>query len=258
MNAHRIITGFKMTIKMIFRRKIVILLIVVIPVVFLTVVQFTSSDMPIPFRLASVDNEIFVQIPERGISLVFFAIASAGFLISFIALNLIQKNVDVGKRLVICGFHPMELLISIFCALFLLILAIAVYIGLLSHLFYPVKHFVEFIAGLVLIGFVYGSYGLSVGSMIRGELEGILLILLLVNIDAGWLQNPIFYAQAQNQLIIRYLPAYYPSQISIVSAFSDFSITNAIVKSLVYGLIFLGFSMIVYFIKMRVKNVKKV
>jgi hypothetical protein len=204
--------------------------------------------------LASVGNETFVQVPERGISLMFFAVTSAGFLVSFLGLNLIQKNVNVGKRLVICGYHPIELLLSTFIGLLFLIVAIAVYVGVLTQFFFPVEHFHQFIWGLILIGFVYGSYGLLVGSIISGELEGILLILLLVNIDAGWLQNPLFYAQAQNQVIIRYLPAYYPSQVSIISAFSDFSVINAFAKSLLYGFLLLGFSMVIYFKKMRIKT----
>jgi hypothetical protein len=106
----------------------------------------------------------------------------------------------------------------------------------------------------MLIGFVYGCYGLTVGSLISGELEGILLIVLLVNIDVGWLQNPVFYAEAQNQIIIQYLPAYFPSQTAIISAFTDYSVLNGALNSFIYGILFLLLSMLIFSKRMSVKK----
>ncbi len=252
MNSYRIYTGLAMILRMLVRRRIALILLAVIPAVFLSIVEFTTSEKVRPFRLASLNEEVFVDINGRGISLIFLAVASAGFLVSFLALNLIQKNSEVNRRLVICGYNPIELLIAILLSLVLVISFIGIYVGLLTNAFFSIKHLPAFILGLVLIGFVYGCYGLLVGSVINGELEGILLIVLLVNIDAGWLQNPLFYAEAQNQAIIKYLPAYFPSQTAIISAFTDYSATKASLYSLLYGSVFLLLSTIIYFYKMRI------
>ncbi|MDF2157090.1 hypothetical protein [Algoriphagus sp. CAU 1675] len=253
MSVKKITTGVSMILRMLVRQKIVILLILVIPAFFLTIVELTSSDRILPFQLASVGEDIFVNISENGISFIFFSVASSGFLVSFLALNLIQKNNLVNRRLIICGYHPVELLLSILTVLVLVITFIAVYVGLLTNAFYSIEHLEKFILGLVLIGFVYGSYGLAVGSLIKGELEGILMIVLLVNIDVGWLQNPLFYAEAQNQIIIKFLPAYFPSQTCIITAVTDFSSSSSTMYSLAYGSIFLFFSMLTFFYKMRTK-----
>ncbi len=253
MKSSRIATAVSMILRMIVRRKIALLLLAIIPVVFLSVVEFTTSDRVLPFRLASNDEVVFIEVGERSISSLFFAIASAGFLVSFLALNLIQKNSEVDRRLIICGYHPIELLVSKLLALFLMISGIAIYVGLLTQAFFPVDHLLMFISSLILIGFVYGCYGMAVGSLIKGELEGILFIVLLVNIDAGWLQNPLFYEEAQNQAIIRFLPAYFPSQVGIIAAFTDYSSFNAGVNSILYGGIFFLLSMIIFFFKMRLK-----
>lgn len=242
-----------MILRMLIRRRIVLILILLIPTVFLAIVEFTSAERLIPFQLASVGEEVFIHMPEKSISFIFFSVASAGFLVSFLALNLIQKNHRVNKRLILCGYHPLELLTSILLVLLLSILLIAVYIGLLTIAFTQVDHPASFTFSLLLIGFVYGSYGLAVGSLVKGELEAILLIVLLVNIDVGWLQNPIFYADAQNQIIIEFLPAYFPSQASIMKAFTDYSAVSASFNSILYGLAFLIFSMLVFFFKMRKK-----
>lgn len=253
MTGNKIITGVSMILRMLVRQKIVIILLLIIPAFFLTIVEFTTSDRMLPFQLASLDDDVFINISEKGISFIFFAVASSGFLVSFLALNLIQKNNEVNRRLIICGYHPIELLASILLALLLFIVLIAGYVGLLTNAFYTVDNPWRFILGLILIGFVYGSYGLVVGSLIKGELEGILMVVLLVNIDVGWLQNPLFYAEAQNQIIIKFLPAYFPSQTAIITAVTDYSATAAAMSGIVYGLVFLISSMLFFFFKMRTK-----
>jgi hypothetical protein len=206
------------------------------------------------FRLASLDAKIFIEESQKEIALVFFAVANTGFLVSFLALNLIQIDNEVNRRLIICGYHPFELVIANLFSLLVLILSIAIYIGLLVNAFVSIKHLPLFIFGLTLIGFVYGCYGLTIGSMIKGKLEGILLVFLLANIDVGWLQNPTYYAEAHNSIIIRYLPAYFPSQSAIIAAFTEYSVINAGFYSILIGSGFLMLSMVIFYNKMRLKK----
>jgi len=243
-----------MILKMLVRRRIILIALVIIPLAFLTGIELTASQRMIPFRLASLDVKVFIEESQKQIALVFFAVANTGFLVSFLALNLIQIDSEVNRRLIICGYQPYELVVSNLLSLLLVIVTIAIYIGLLVNAFVPIKHLPLFIFGLTLIGFVYGCYGLTIGSMIRGKLEGILLVFLLANIDVGWLQNPTYYAEAHNNIIIRYLPAYFPSQSAIIAAFTDYSIANAGFYSLLIGSGFLILSMVIFYNKMRLKK----
>ena len=254
MNAMRIITALSMILRMLIRRRIILISLVVLPLVFLTIVELTAPTRFIPFRLASLDVSVFIRESLKKIALVFFSVTSTGFLVSLLALNLVQIENDVTRRLVICGYHPFELLISTLLALLLIIMTIAVYIGLLINEFVEVRHLSMFIFGLMLIGFVYGCYGLTIGSLIKGKLEGVFFIVLLANIDAGWLQNPMYYAEAHNNVIIRYLPAYFPSQTAIIAAFSDYSGANAGFNSILYGTGFLILALLIFYNKMRIKK----
>jgi hypothetical protein len=254
MNVKRIGTGVLMVLRMLFRRRVVLILLVLMPVVFLSVVEWTASTKMILFRLASLDKLTFIEETQKHISLIFFSVTSTGFLVSFLALNLVQINSEVNRRLVICGYHPLELLVSNLIALLLVIFLIAIYIGLMINVFLPVRHLPAYVTGLVNIGFVYGCFGLAIGSLVKGKLEGVFFIVLLANIDAGWLQNPMYYAEAQNNVIIRYLPAYYPSQSAIIAAFTDYSGANAGFFSILYGSGFLIVSLLVFYNKMRIKK----
>ncbi len=254
MNLHRIITGIMMILKMVFRRRIVIIALLIIPIVFLTIVELTAPVRIIPFRLASLGNMIFINRPLKDIALVFFSVTSSGFLSSLLALNLVQIEIGVNRRLVICGYSPFEILLSNLLALSVLIISIALYVALLVSRFLSISHFMAFIAGLILIGFVYGCYGLATGSLIRGKLEGIFFIVMLANIDAGWLQNPMYYAEAHNNIIIRYLPAYFPSPSARIAACTDFSAIPARFYSILYGIGFLIMALLIYYNKMRIRK----
>jgi hypothetical protein len=243
-----------MILRMLIRRRIVVLLFITIPAVFLSIVELTTSDRNLPFQLSSLENNIFIEVSEKQISLLFFAVAITGFLVSFLALNLVQKNNEANRRLIVCGYHPLELLLSNFISLIVIIILIATYVGLFTSLFFEINHLSLLFVGLILTGIVYGCYGILIGSLIKGELEGVLFIVLLVNIDAGWLQNPLFYAEAQNQALIKILPAYFPSQTAITAAFTDYSIMNASINSIFYGSLLLFFSMLIFFNKMKTKK----
>lgn len=254
MNLSRIATALSMILKMLVRRRIILLALIIIPIAFLLGVELTASSRHVLFRLASLNEKILLEEAQKSVALVFFSVANTGFLVSFLALNLMQIDHEVNRRLIICGYNPFELLISNLLSLFLVIVAIALYIGLLVRFFVTIDHLPLFIFGLTLIGFVYGCYGLTIGSLIKGKLEGVLLVFLLANIDVGWLQNPTYYAEAHNNVIIRYLPAYYPAQSAIIAAFTDYSVSNAAMYSLVIGSGFLLLAMVIFYAKMRLKK----
>lgn len=244
-------TGGLLTIKELFRNRIVLILLFVIPSIFYAITLMTTTKRIVAFKLASLSEKHFVQVSMRSEALIFIGLAAVGLLSSFLALNLIQKSSLVNKRLVLCGYKSSEIVVSKFLVLLLIIILVGGYMAAVLPLFFNPNHFFQMTIGFVLIGFVYGSYGLLIGSIVKRELEGILFIVLLSNIDVGWLQNPIFYTEAQNKVIIRWLPAFYPSQVSMVSAFTDYSIFRSVIWSVGYGIVFLSVALFIFWKKMK-------
>jgi hypothetical protein len=165
-----------------------------------------------------------------------------------------QRNNNENKRLILAGFKTQELIAAKFIITVSLISLVAIFIGLMGIILMDPGHFPGMTLGYILCGFVYGSYGMLIGSVLKRELEGILFIVLLANIDVGWLQNPIYYADAQNQLVIEYLPAFFPSQVAIASAFTDYPIRIAMLGSLAYGLVFMFLSFLLFWLNMRISK----
>jgi len=241
-----------MAVRELMRSRIALILLLLIPTLFNLLIVLTTTDRPLAFKLASVSEETFLQVSERRESLIFIGGAAVGLLTSFLALSLIQKHAEVNRRLVLCGYKPWELIASKLAVLLCVVVLVACYAAAILRLFFQPERFALVVLGFILAGYVYGCYGLLVGSILKRELEGVLLIVLLANIDAGWLQNPIYYADAQNKMIIRRLPAYFPSQVSMVSAFTDHSIFNPLIGSVVYGSILLLGALLIYFWRMRI------
>lgn len=245
-------TSASMTMKECARNRFALVLLFVIPTLFCTLVSMTTSERALAFELASVGEGIVVEVSARRESLIFIGVACVGLLTSFLALSLIQKDSEANRRLVLCGYRAAELVVAKLTVLMGAVLLIAVYVASILLLWFTPRHFLLVVLGLVLAGFVHACYGLLVGSFARRDLEGVLLIVLLVNIDAGWLQNPVYYAEAQNHTLIRSLPAYFCAQATMVAAFTDHSVGWPFVWGLLYGAGLLGAALIIVIWKTRI------
>jgi len=258
MRLRLIIISLLMHFKMLLRRKIVLILLAGIPCLFIFMVHLTSSSKEVLFQLGVASEKTFIRTPEINMALVFVTMATIGFLSSFLSLSLVQQNKNVNRRLIVSGYHSSELILSVTVVIILMIFLLVVYIGLIVLLFFQPMHTVNMMLGLFLTGLIYGGYGMMIASLVKGELEGTLLVILLANIDAGWLQNPLFFAEARNKLIIQALPAYSPSQVAIASAFTNVSIQPSLINCVLYTIAFTSLAIVISYYKMRINSNNKI
>jgi hypothetical protein len=242
-----------------FRNRITLLLLLLIPATFYIIGIYTINDIPMLIRIASAPKEPVILLKPKNLGLIYIGLAANGFLASFMALNIMQRNVPATKRLILCGYKTFEFSLAKFFLVISFVIVIGIYTAAMGLFLIEPKHISGVIAGYILCGYVYGSFGLLAGAILKRELEGILFIVLLANLDIGWLQNPIFYAAAPNKLIIKLLPGFNPSQVSIISAFTDYPVNSMILYSFLYGSAFLILSMIIFGMQMKTnKNIQKV
>ena len=64
MTRNKIITGLWMNLRILARQKIVLILLLIIPAFFLTIVELTTADRILPFQLASLEDEVFINISD--------------------------------------------------------------------------------------------------------------------------------------------------------------------------------------------------
>ena len=234
------------------RNRVAVALLVVIPIVFYGLVAATTGDRDIVFELAAGGRRLLTE-NERHLSLLFIGMVSISGLSAFLAFVLVLRPLGADRRLAFEGYRPVELLLAKVCVMLAVAVAVAVYVTALLPIFFRPARAAGIFLGFLSTSFVYGTFGMVVGAVVRRELEGIVLILLLVNIDAGWLQSPVFYAHARNQALIRLLPGHHPAQITMVSAFTTLALRPEIVAAVEYALGGLVAAAGLYWLRVRVR-----
>ncbi|MBN1996028.1 hypothetical protein JW935_00665 [candidate division KSB1 bacterium] len=228
-------TAMFLTFQELVRNRIVVLLLGLIPLVFFCLTVLTTKTAPVYFKLVAIFPEPVIRVTQRNAGIVFIGLTTVALLSAFISMVLIQRNTPANRRLILCGFSRMQLVLAKLCVLMTVLLLVSAVFAAVSLIFLRPIYLFYMLMSFLLMGYIYGAYGLMVGALFRRELEGILFVVLLVNIDIGWLQNPLYYQGAQNQQIIRSLPAFFPSQAGMTAAFSDYSIWAVWLKGFFYG-----------------------
>lgn len=250
MRATYVGTSAAMTARDLTRKRLVLVLALAVPPVFFAAVFATTGDRLVPITLAAAAGDV-TMVEERRQSLLFISIAATGLISAFFASSLIQRQLDANRRLVLCGYQAAELIVARFAVLLGIVATTALYAWLALSLFSSPRFPAGVLLGLTVGAFVYGCYGLLVGTLFRRELESIFAILVLVNIDAGWLQNPLYYENAGSKWLIDTLPAHYPSQIAYMAAFTSDRVGTLVFCGLAYGAVFLLAAVALYVRRMR-------
>lgn len=248
---HRAWASARLVTKDLVRNRVAVSLLFVIPTVFYLLIHATTRRRDIQFQLSTLGQEL-LSASERDLSMLFMGMASISGLSAFLSFILVHRPAGADRRLVFEGYRPAELLAAKVVVMAGVSTLVALYVtGLLPFFFRPGRPIGVFL-GFLLTSVVYGVLGLAVGAVVRRELEGMLFILLLVNVDAGWLQNPVFYAHAENQQLLRILPGHYPGQVAMLSAFTDRGLLEPTGMALGYAAAGLAVASVLYWLRVRV------
>ena len=212
----------------ILRNRAAMLLLFLIPAVLYAVIRATASDLPVPFQL-SAPAGVLLRGSDRNISLVLMGTTAMCGLMAFFAFVLTFRPIQTDRRLVFEGFRPWQLLGAKVLVVAVSAAIVACYVTAMLLFFYRPPRVGGVWLGFFLAGLFYGMLGIMIGVLSVRDLGGMLVILLLVNIDPGWLQNPVLYPTAHNRVIIHWLPSYHPCQVALLSAFNHEPVTPQIV-----------------------------
>jgi hypothetical protein len=257
MRAAYIATATSMNVRELSRKRLVLALALLVPAVFFAVAFATESNQLARVLLAGA-AERARSVEELDLSLLFVGMASTGLVSAFFGASLIQRQIGANRRLVLCGFRASELMAARLVVLLGIVAAATLYAGAALEaarrleLFSDPRSAAGVLLGIAMGAFVYACYGLLVGTLFRQELASIFAILVLVNIDAGWLQNPIYYQNAKSKWLIEALPAHFPSQVAYLSAFTREPIGPLVARGLACGAVFMLAALALYAKRMEV------
>jgi hypothetical protein len=254
MRVSRVLVAAGMTLRELSRGRVALALAAAVPLLFFVVAALVSSRREVPIRLAAAPVTTPLTVDERAQSFVFLAAAAASVIGAFMAASLVQRRVGASRRLVLCGYAAAELIAAKLLVLLGIVGATAVYTGALVLAVVRPQRPGGVLLGLALAGLVYGGYGLLCGTLLRRDLETIFALLMLINVDAGWLQNPIYYAGSRSRWLIEWLPGHYPAQTSFLAAFTQHPLDRTALFATAYGSVLIVLAFVVYSLRMRVRR----
>jgi hypothetical protein len=173
------------------RNRVLWVLLVAVPAVFIGMAISVTVDMPGPIDLVEGGRQFTALLSERRMHAATMVPVTAAFLAGLTGLFVVTGSAGGDRRLVLAGFRPREVLagrLGVIGAATGLTTAVAVAV---SGIWYPPRQWVVFAGANVLIALTYALIGVLVGPLV-GRLGGLYLILLLAFIDVGLGQSVMF------------------------------------------------------------------
>jgi hypothetical protein len=161
------------------------------------------------------------------------------FLSAYYALLLFHRDFEYFRYCVFAGLKPFHFMAGRFGFFALLIIVLSAVITVLTGSLVSINRSFDAFVGFTLVGIVYGAIGAIFGMLVKDFLVGFLMVAVLSDIDPAWLQNPVYYTSGQNTEIIRWLPAFYPSQYVFSAAFMEDNNLRALWGSLAVAVLLL-------------------
>ena len=137
----------------------------------------------------------------------------------FVTFTETFQSRQMDRRLLLAGYPRLPMLLAKLAAVALTAALLALYTTILLWISLPVRHAFPLALALAGAGLVYGGIGLLLGSLVRGELEGFFLIIMLSLVDTG-LQNPVFNT-LMDVVGVSALPLYGMNQLALSSALTS-------------------------------------
>ncbi len=201
-----------------YRRNLVLwVLLVGLPVLFITLSIAVTPDDPAPVELAEEGRRTLTILAMADVHGAIMVPITVGFLAGLAGLFVALGSADGDRRLVLAGFRPTEVLAARLAVIvFATLLTTSVSVAVTALSFAP-SDWVLFAAANGLIALTYGMLGVLVGPRL-GLLGGLYLMLALPFIDIGIAQNAMFDAAPPAWASL--MPAYGGVRVLLDAAFT--------------------------------------
>ncbi len=179
-----------------YRRNVAMwVLLLLLPVFFITLSIAVTPDMPTPVEVAEDGVAAIRTVSMSDVHGAIMVPITIGFLAGLAGMFVVQGSLEADARLAIAGFKSREILGSRLGVIAVAALgATVVALGVTALDFSP-ANWVWFSAANLMVAVTYGLVGVMVGALF-GRLGGLYLMFLLPFIDIGLAQNVMFSAAA--------------------------------------------------------------
>lgn len=197
-------------------RLAIVLLIAFVPIWYLLVSSIIPSD-PVDFRFRVTGN--FIRVDGRELSLLTTGLNALTLIVGFVIFTSTRRGMRFDHRLVLSGYPQWIVIGAKVTSLAVVASLVSLYTSGVLLFFWRPQSLPFVIVSYAGAALAYGSLGLFLGVLLRGELEGFFLVIMVSLIDT-FIQNPIGNPAA-NKDFVQLLPTYASTQLYVTGGFSD-------------------------------------
>jgi ABC-2 type transport system permease protein len=205
------------------RNRMAMLLVLFFIPTWLVINYMALAHRPIPFLLRAADTVI--SAPGYQVGQVAGMINSAALITGFMMFSVTFRSALFDRRLAMAGYPRVELGSAKSCVLVLVSALISGYSTALTLVFWRPTQPVVLVFSVFTATLTYGALGVLLACLVRGELEGMFLVIMISCIDVG-LQDPAFIPNGSE--FLRFFPTYGAVQSAYAAGFSTTTTTRHI------------------------------
>jgi hypothetical protein len=222
-----------------------ILLAAFVPVWYLLISSMIGHHA-IGFRLRA--DGATVVVDGHNLTLITAGLSSITLITGFVVFAAARRSRAFDRRLVLSGYRPSTLIAAKSCAAAAQAVAIGAYATAMILLFWRPPGIWALAVTFILAAATYAALGLLIGVLVRGDLEGFFLIIMISMLDT-FLENPVDNPLA-NKSILEFFPSYGPTQFAAAAAFHHQVLISMAATSLAWTSAFALLGLIVLRLRM--------
>jgi ABC-2 type transport system permease protein len=204
------------------------------------------SHTGVRFLLRATGTTLVVD--GHNIGLISTGLNSICLLTGFVVFTAVRRSRSFDRRLVLSGYRPAALMAAKTSAALVQAIAIGAYAAAVLLLFWRPPGLWAVALAFMLGAATYAALGLLIGVLVRGDLEGFFLIIMISIIDT-FLQDPMDNPLA-NRSILRFFPSYGPTQFAAAGAFHHQALVSMVALSLAWTAAFALLGLLVLRLRM--------
>jgi ABC-2 type transport system permease protein len=205
---------------------------------------------PANFKLTATGQ--FLTVDAHDVTVLAAGANAIALICGFTIFAATRKGGTFDRRLVLCGLPQPLMLAAKLTALAGVALTVSAYSTLVLVVFWRPQNIVLVWLGFFLIGLIYGAFGLLLGVLVRSELAGFFVIIMVGLLDTVFqvpVENP-----AGNQPFLRFFPAHGPEQIAVAGGFAGQLPISMVLLSLAWVAGFSLLGLLIFWLRTRAWN----
>jgi ABC-2 type transport system permease protein len=206
-----------------------ILLVAFVPVWYLLTGSMIGHAGAV-FRLRATGATLVVD--GHDLTLITAGLSAITLITGFVVFAAIRRSLPFDRRLVLSGYRPAALMAAKTNAALVQAIAIGIYAAIVILLYWRPPGLWAIALAFILGAATYAAFGLLVGVLVRGDLEGFFLIIMISLLDT-FFQNPVDNPLA-NKPMLEFLPSYAPTQFAAAGAFHHQTLISMAALSLAW------------------------